>query len=125
MSIERHTGLSWWDVGLHVFITICLIVPMVEANPVDEDMIIPLGFAASAVVFAIRRRFALRRRPRGTATGEVEALRVEDLEARLAELEAAHQRVYELEERLDFAERLLAQQRADSDGRVLARPESG
>ena len=35
-------------------------------------------------------------------------MRVEDLEARLAELSLEQQRVGELEERLDFAERLLA-----------------
>jgi flagellar biosynthesis/type III secretory pathway M-ring protein FliF/YscJ len=36
---------------------------------------------------------------------------VNDLRARLTELEAAQGRVADLEERLDFAERLLAQQR--------------
>ena len=37
------------------------------------------------------------------------AMRVEDLEARLAELTMEQSRVAELEDRLDFAERLLAQ----------------
>jgi hypothetical protein len=37
--------------------------------------------------------------------------RVEELERRVGELEAGRQRVAELEERLDFAERLLARQR--------------
>ncbi len=37
------------------------------------------------------------------------AMRVEDLEARLAELTMEQSRVGELEDRLDFAERLLAQ----------------
>jgi hypothetical protein len=40
-----------------------------------------------------------------------EGERVEELERRVGELEARQQRVAELEERLDFAERLLAQQR--------------
>ncbi|MEK7379860.1 MAG: hypothetical protein AAB075_02475, partial [Gemmatimonadota bacterium] len=91
----------------------------------DEGIIIPLGFATSAVIFGVRRHFALRRRGIcGPTTGEVEAMRVEDLEARLADLELGSVRMVELEERLDFAERLLAQHRADSAGRVLARPES-
>jgi hypothetical protein len=40
------------------------------------------------------------------------AMRLEDVEARLAELSLEQQRVGELEERLDFAERLLSQQGA-------------
>ncbi len=38
--------------------------------------------------------------------------RLAELEARLAELESSHVRSAELEERLEFAERLLAQQRS-------------
>lgn len=41
-----------------------------------------------------------------SATGELE---VEELRARVAELEARSERMVELEERVDFAERLLAQ----------------
>ena len=37
---------------------------------------------------------------------------VVELEQRVAELESAQQRMYELEERVDFAERLLSQQRS-------------
>ena len=126
MSVEKATGLSWFDVVLHAFVTICITIALAEsAGPGDEDFIIPLGFATSAVIFGVRRHFALRRRGiRGPTTGEVEAMRVEDLEARLADLELGSVRMVELEERLDFAERLLAQHRADSAGRVLARPES-
>jgi len=40
-------------------------------------------------------------------TGEMHAERLADAEARLDQLEAAHARIGELEERLDFAERLL------------------
>ena len=42
------------------------------------------------------------------------AARVEELERRVDELEAGQRRLAELEERLDFAERLLAKQR-DAD----------
>ncbi|MEZ4585941.1 MAG: hypothetical protein R2909_06025 [Gemmatimonadales bacterium] len=44
----------------------------------------------------------------GLSTGEMAAQRVVELEARVAELEEQQSRVLELEERLDFAERLLA-----------------
>jgi len=37
--------------------------------------------------------------------------RVQELEARVADLEAAQGRMLELEERVDFAERMLSQQR--------------
>ena len=126
MSVEQATGMSWFDVGLHLFVTICLTAVMAQWSPPDEDIIIPLCLAGSAALFGVRRHFALRRLGSGGLnTGEVESMRVEDLEARVADLELGAVRVVELEERLDFAERLLAQHRADSAGRVLARPESG
>lgn len=46
------------------------------------------------------------------------AMRLEDVEARLAELSLEQQRVGELEERLDFTERLLAQRNADAARRL-------
>lgn len=45
----------------------------------------------------------------GLTTGEMAAERIVDLESRLHDLEAAHTRMAELEERLEFAERMLAQ----------------
>jgi hypothetical protein len=44
----------------------------------------------------------------GLTTGEMHAERLTEAEARLDQLEAAHARINELEERLEFAERLLA-----------------
>lgn len=46
------------------------------------------------------------------------AMRLEDVEARLAELSLEQQRVGELEERLDFTERLLAQRDVDAARRL-------
>jgi len=67
-------------------------------------------FGASVVVLGIRRYIAKRRGEldRPPASGEY----VLELEHRVAELEAAQQRIYELEERVDFTERMLSQQRA-------------
>lgn len=48
----------------------------------------------------------------GAARGELEALR-----ERVAELEQGHQRLAELEERLDFSERILAERREPGERR--------
>jgi cell shape-determining protein MreC len=50
---------------------------------------------------------------------EAEREALEDLQGRLGELDQLQERVRELEERLDFAERILAKQR---DGERLAAP---
>ena len=42
---------------------------------------------------------------------------LDEMDARIDELEGAEQRVAELEERLDFAERLLAQKRSEPQDR--------
>ena len=69
------------------------------------------GFATvllSIVGYGVRRAMLLKRLPpEGETSG---AWRMADLEGRIAELEGLHQRVAELEERVDFNERLLAQQ---------------
>jgi hypothetical protein len=61
---------------------------------------------------------ALARRLEGRIAGDPRtADELTELQARVQELEAQQGRVLELEERVDFAERLLAQQRPES-GRV-------
>lgn len=47
--------------------------------------------------------------PIGLTTGQMAAERIEDLEARVAQFESIETRMLELEERLDFTERMLAQ----------------
>ncbi len=60
------------------------------------------------------------RRLGGPEGGADPALRVEveELRARVQELEGQQARMYELEERLDFTERLLARQRDDEAARL-------
>ena len=48
---------------------------------------------------------------RSMAEDQGDRERVQDLEARVADLEAGQSRMLELEERVDFAERMLSQQR--------------
>lgn len=58
------------------------------------------------LVHALARRLEGPARPDGASAGELAELR-----SRLQELESQQGRVLELEERVDFAERMLAQQR--------------
>lgn len=112
--MNRRLGLDWWDVGLQVLITFCLAVAAAEAEPMDTDVNIPVIVALSAVVLAVRRRLALRHTPPDVTTGEVQTLRFEDMEQRVADLEILAGRVAELEERMDFSERLLVQGRQEA-----------
>ena len=71
-------------------------------------------FVAAAVVAVLRGPLgkALARRLEGSgASGTVAPMEIEELRTRLEEVEQQLGRVHELEERLDFTERLLAQQR--------------
>ncbi|MGQ0702872.1 MAG: hypothetical protein ACT4PM_07035 [Gemmatimonadales bacterium] len=62
---------------------------------------------------AVARRLTSKKGSLGVSTGEMTAERVAEIEQRLADLEVAQARISELEERLDFAERLLAQPAAE------------
>jgi Tfp pilus assembly protein PilO len=64
--------------------------------------------AAVVILWPIMRAFGRRMEQKGGADPSLKA-EVEHLHQRLAELEPMQGRVAELEERLDFAERLLAQ----------------
>ena len=61
-------------------------------------------------------RYIERKSAGGLGAGDAEALRgeVDELRARLDQVEDTTARLTELEERLDFAERLLTQQRAQA-----------
>lgn len=61
------------------------------------------------VVIPIANAYA--RRVEGRGTGPVQSTELAELEARVHELELREARMAELEERLDFTERLIAQQR--------------
>jgi hypothetical protein len=76
-------------------------------------MFIGIGFAGSLTYGAVALITAFSRRIERRGAGDVESLagEVEELRQRVEEGEAVRARVQELEERLDFAERLLAQER--------------
>jgi hypothetical protein len=109
--IKRWLGIDGVDFMIQAAITFCVAVVLSAAARQNEEIMIGATFAASFGVLALRRHFARKRGELGSsppASGEY----VVELEQRVAELEAAQQRMYELEERVDFAERLLSQQRS-------------
>ncbi len=84
--------------------------------PPDLFVLIPLGGMATGALFMfgiyklLTRWMELRHR---REPGALPPDEVRDLQLEVAELRTLPERVAELEERLDFAERLLAQHRTD------------
>jgi hypothetical protein len=114
---KKYVGLDLLDVLIHVGVTIAGAVLLASMAVPDEEAGVAIAFGASLVALAWRRKRALAAAPE-FSTGEVQAERILDLEARVADLEQVQARVLELEERLDFTERLLTRQR--DAGRLVA-----
>lgn len=75
-------------------------------------VLISLAFFAATVLITFPLVRAIARRLEGRRTPDPAMLaEVDELRARVAELEQQQDRFHELEERIDFTERLLAQQR--------------
>jgi hypothetical protein len=103
--IKRWLGIDGVDLVIHVAATICLMGLVGVADGPDE--MFPAITLASVVLLGIRRTLALRRiRVDQGQEGE----RLAEVEERVVYLEGLQDRVMELEERLDFAERLLTKQ---------------
>ena len=111
---RKNLGLDAFDLLIHVSVTIMVIFFVAMSNGPEE--LLPVITGGSLLVLAVRRRIALKSggATAGLTTGEMAAERIAELEDRVAELEAAQQEVAELAERLDFAERLLAQKGRDA-----------
>jgi hypothetical protein len=75
-------------------------------SPFVLMMLVAALAAAVIILWPLVRAFARRLEGRGDSALKAE---VDQLHARLGEVDLLHTRVAELEERLDFAERLLAQ----------------
>jgi hypothetical protein len=111
-EMRRYFGLDLIDLAIHVGVT-GAIGAFLVATGLREEIVWSAVTTISLVVLAARRRYGMRS-TRAETTGESLAhARVADLEQRLSELEQRDYRVAELEERLDFAERLLAQGREE------------
>jgi len=80
--------------------------------PPQVTLLIALGFFAACALVLYPLMKAIGRRIEGKgAVPQALSLELEQLRARLADVETMTHRVAELEERVDFAERLLAQKR--------------
>lgn len=118
-GFRKLMGIDGIDFLIHVFVTICLAAVAGNAADSHSDVLVSGVLALSAVALAIRRKRGLRQlAAEDFGSGEVAALRAAELEARVADLEGVQARVAELEERLDFAERLLTTGRADRQSEV-------
>ena len=89
-----------------------MIPPWVTLPP-QVTALIALGFFAACALVLYPLMRALGRRLEGGRSQADPALRseIEELRARLGEMDAMQHRLVDLEERVDFAERLLAQRR--------------
>ncbi|HTO72932.1 MAG TPA: hypothetical protein VMJ30_03890 [Gemmatimonadales bacterium] len=108
MKRVRIIGLDWFEVVVHIGATIAAaVVGSTLFNGPDGDIAVAVVLGSSLVLLGWRRQRALASiREMPTDPG-----RADELELRLGELELLHDRVAELEERLDFTERMLARQK--------------
>jgi len=112
--IRRIVGLDGIDLVIQAGVTGFLMIVAGSVAMQNPEGLVALVGAASMLILGVRRHLALKRGPQGPIgeiTGEVIQDRIADLDARLNEVDALNYRLHELEERLDFTERLLAQAR--------------
>jgi hypothetical protein len=108
--IRRWLGIDGVDVLIQAAITICVAAVLsTSGNPGQDETRVASTFAISFGILAVRRHFAQKRGELSSGT-PASGDYVLELEQRVLELESAQQRLSELEERVDFAERLLARQ---------------
>lgn len=77
-------------------------------SPAVVMIVLAIVVAATLVLWPLVRALARRLEGKGTANAALQG-EVEELRARVHELEASQGRLFELEERLDFTERILTQ----------------
>lgn len=105
-------GIDGKDITIHVGVTIVVAVVAGGAGGefnYDGDLVAMIILAASTAVLGLRMFLGRMDRPAAPASRGHEAL--QELDERLHELEQERARLHELEERVDFAERLLVSER--------------
>jgi Tfp pilus assembly protein PilO len=91
---------------------------MQHGGPPAVVFIVVAALAASVIIlWPLMRAFARRVEGKGGVDTALRA-EVDQLQARLSEVDTLHHRIAELEERVDFTERLLAQSH-DAQSRIL------
>jgi hypothetical protein len=111
--IKRYLGVDFFDLVIQVGATIALAVVAGSMASPDEEVGVALVVAVSFGLLAWRRARGLAEQRRSPGREEP-ADRIAELEQRVAELEYGQTRVLDLEERMDFNERLLARQRDEA-----------
>lgn len=109
MSVRKWFGIDGFDLFVHVVITALLVIIFGPGLDGDPALVVGGIPAASLLFLSWRRQRALARGPAAT-TDESIGYQLEEIEQRLVDLDGVQQRVLELEERLEFTERLLARQ---------------
>ena len=94
-------------------------MPPGDLAPLLGMLIFTFGVVAVIVLRGPLGKALARRLEGPPALPDTSAQQLDDLHVRMADLESQVGRLHELEERLDFAERLLAQGRSDG-GRIEA-----
>jgi hypothetical protein len=110
--IREIFGLDGKDITIHVGLTVVVAVIAGGAGGefnYDGDAVAMVILAASTAALGLRMFLGRRNRPATPAPRGQEVL--QDLDDRLYELEQERARLHELEERVDFAERMLVSER--------------
>ena len=108
MSLKRWLGVDAVGLGIHAALTVCVMGFLMSSPGVQQEAVL-FGVTGTSISLLAINRWIVRWRKRPDDEPEP---RLEELEHRLMDLDGLQGRVMELEERLDFAERLLAEQRA-------------
>lgn len=109
--IRRTFGIDGFDLMVHVGVTIAVMfIGGTIWSHNDAIVMLATVSGASLLLLSVRRHRGLKQLPPPTS-GEASAAQVADLEAQSHMVDTLALRVQELEERLDFTERLLAQAR--------------
>lgn len=112
---RRHLGLDFFDLAIQAVLTGLAMGFVDNLGPRSRasEGLMFLVAGSSIALLAWRRQRTLSRLAAdpsvGLTTGQMAAARIEELESRVAQLEGTETRILELEERLDFTERMLAQ----------------
>ncbi len=116
--MSEHQAMTAGGVVMHVLITLVAATMAGRLLVSGSDLVIPaesmgpLGAVGVGVVSFLLFEWRRRRARAGLTTGQMLAQRQAELERREADVDAVHARLAELEERLDFSERMLARQDA-------------
>jgi uncharacterized coiled-coil protein SlyX len=108
--IKKFLGIDFVDLLIQFGITVPICIMAASATSPQEEIGVSLVVACSFMVLAWRRARALKHLS-DPSRSEANQDRIAELEQRVTELEYSQGRLNELEERVDFQERLLVRQR--------------